>query len=817
MHRQSSERGAALILLIGITAVLAILATMLVTALATQQRATAMERTRKTTQEYAEGALDQGLTLAKTRTISELDPAWLMPGELLQAFKEGFPGGVLPEGMTVQYFIYDNSGVRLQYSYDANADGMMWIEVLLTYRGKSSRMRVLLRQSQEALITAFPKAVVYSDTGIRLLDSSDVYAVEDDGITPYAHAGQYATTIMAGGGWVSGWPSSAKNFEANGTANLAAPTSSVQSVNVQVNGVVSPAGHFQDNIPGGVGLLSDYFDQAAQADLGDEAQAGESHAIAPTAPGAPSTPVAPTPTPSPTLSTTDVSNITNSSTTTAYTTYQNTSVKTKSSTDITINRATARTLYFKDLYVRGSLSVTGPVTLVVTGYLRVDGTVTLNNTGSAVTDTISGRIFAAGTGQSSVAGNVTLNTPSLYAAGTLALSNTSTTAPVIYSGGAMTTSGSGSVAASTSLASGGAMTLGNASTTAGALRSAGNLSLTGNTTVSGATLYAGGTLSASGSTATRTDQFTKVFIAGTGTSSTAGLLAFNATESIYCAGSLTLGSSSTTTPLLFVADNLVLSGNTTTSANATIVLGGTDHSTSSKDFVVSGATSPVVHQLGRLWVKGYCDWSGTASIRTTYYTDPSLAAAPMYLGLLARSGTYADVYGPTWCTGNAGTSDVAVEFVGPASGTATTVMCPLLATTEKTEITGRVNFGSRTNPMVYYMMCDNDTLYSNTMLLGDSGSNAPYLGTFNGLMVVMEATMEIYSNSGITPCVLGAIFNGTTYKSGTSPSAYDITLRSSASVAYSQSILDAVTNTAITTTTRVTQIVPGSWQQLPVN
>jgi hypothetical protein len=61
------------------------------------------------------------------------------------------------------------------------------------------------------------------------------------------------------------------------------------------------------------------------------------------------------------------------------------------------------------------------------------------------------------------------------------------------------------------------------------------------------------------------------------------------------------------------------------------------------------------------------------------------------------------------------------------------------------------------------------------------------------------------------------VFNGTPYKSGTSASVYDIWMRGAASIAYQQSVIDAVTNTAITTLTTTTQIVPGSWQQLPLH
>ena len=112
--------------------------------------------------------------------------------------------------------------------------------------------------------------------------------------------------------------------------------------------------------------------------------------------------------------------------------------------------------------------------------------------------------------------------------------------------------------------------------------------------------------------------------------------------------------------------------------------------------------------------------------------------------------------------------------------------------------------------MVYYMMCDNDELYSNDLEWGSSG-------TFYGLMVVMEACATFSGGNGTTPVVVGAVFNGTPYKSGTSDSVYDITLSGSTTIAYDQAILDAVTNSAITTETTTTQIVQGSWQQLAVN
>jgi hypothetical protein len=727
MQSQKGERGAALILLIGITAALAILAATLVMVLANQQAATASERTRKTAQNYAEGALDTAAAKAKA-SVSD-DGTWPTAQNLLDAFKAGFPGGVLPAGMTAQFWIYDNSGTRLQYLTDANLDTMMWLEVLLTYRGKSVRMRVLIGTTTVSAIKAFPKAVVYSDSGIRLDGTSDVYAVESNGTTPYipaSHGGGYATTVMAGGG--NSTASGARDFTANSSANLAAPTSSVQSVNIQVNGAVSPTGRFSGTLIGGVGLLSDYFDQAAQADLGDEAQAGEVAAAAPTAPSSWAS--------SGTTMTSAVRNtLQDTSSTTAYTALTDLTVPT-SLGDLTLSRGTnttGRTFTFKKLYVAGNLTLTGPVTVIATS-LYVGGTITINNaTTTPVTDTL-GPVYVAGASASSVSGRVTLNTSSFRTGGALTITNTTTTAVTDQLGPIYVL---------------------------GALGVSGNVALYSPSTAP-TSVYSGGAATITGPTSgSVTDQFAL----------------------LYCAGTLDLKNNAQVR-----STGVVVNGN----------------------FTISGATSQMTNQFGPIWASGTCAWSGTASVQSNYYTNAAADPACMYIGILNRSGTFNDIYGPTWCVGNAGTSTVAVRFTGPSSGTACTVKCPLLATTEKTVTTGRVDFGSLTKPMVYYMMCDNDSLYSNTCEWGSSG-------TFYGLMVVMEACLQITGGNGTTPCVIGAVFNGTPYLSVTSPSVNDITLTGASTVAYSQAVLDAIMNTSIRTTTTITQIVPGSWQQLPVN
>ena len=266
MQRYARQSGATLILLLVIVATLAILAMALVSVLVNQEGATLRERARKTTTYYAEAALDDAITLAKTRTISTT-AEWLSPTDLAAAFSSaGFPAGA-----TITYLVYDNlNPVNYTIKWDKGSptsattpDGMVWVEATVTYQGKTTRMRVLMRQAKSTSVTSFPRAVLYSDTGISMTNTSDIYALNPDG-TPDTSGAPYATQVMAGG-----------NVAGNSSANLAAPNTSVQSVGIQLNGTLSGLSFSPANVTtGGVGLLSDYFNQASQADLGNEAQSG---------------------------------------------------------------------------------------------------------------------------------------------------------------------------------------------------------------------------------------------------------------------------------------------------------------------------------------------------------------------------------------------------------------------------------------------------------------------------------------------------------------------------------------------------------------
>lgn len=177
----------------------------------------------------------------------------------------------------------------------------------------------------------------------------------------------------------------------------------------------------------------------------------------------------------------------------------------------------------------------------------------------------------------------------------------------------------------------------------------------------------------------------------------------------------------------------------------------------------------------------------------------------------SSSGPYDVVLGNVWVDGNAGTGDVAVNFSAPSSGTvstASTIMCPLLATTEKTCTNGYINMGTLTKPMVYFMQCDNDGLYSNTCEWASTG-------TFTGIAIIMESDVQVTGgNSGTswqTANFVGSLMAGC-------PVTPDITMSGNSSVCYNQKVIDNLpSNLQSILRTTTTTSVPGTWQQLSGN
>ncbi len=781
MRRHLNERGAALIMLIGMIAALAMLAGTLVFVIANESKATEITRSRTQSFYGGEAALDSAIQMTKVASPMPTAPTgtpWLTQTDLAAAFNSEFP-----TGSTVTYLVYDNVP-NIDFGslvlWDSNADRRMWVDATCAAPdGRKTRERVLIQQVTMPFAAALPKAVTYSDTGITLNDTSDIYAVNADGSA--IADGSMPTYISAGGTWTTSMSSGyaeVGRFTLNSGANLSAPSSSAQSLGIKVNGSVkvgsttynSAPNHKIPNTsspkftnvfisPGTVGYLSDYFDQAAQASLANEAQEGGTPASAPTAPASW------TSTGYTSITSTLLSTITGASySNTTQDLYLPTSV---SSGNMTISASSARTYHFRNLYVGGNLSIDGPITFSATS-LHVGGTITITNTSSGtptVTDSF-GPLYVAGTGSSSVTGSVNVTTTSAYFGGALSIENSTNAAGLADNLGSIYCAGDLTVAPETQVTGGRHPTYATYPVTLNAPTY----------------LYGGGDVTINGpSSGTTTNTFGLIY-----TSNTAKALTF--------------------------------SGNTIVKATGV---------TANGDFTISGATTAIKDWLGAVYVAAYSsssnpsanhgdvNWSGTASVTSRNYVaydaDPSSADAqpkPMWLGrYFSRTGTYNDEYGNIWVPGNSTTS---VVF---GSTGASTVLCPLLCTTERNQWSGNVTYGSRTQPMVFFFMCDNNGIYP--QVVDWKGT-----GTYYGLMVINESTIDFSGDTTPnTPTVEGAVFAGCpydpTHTSGMSMS--DIVLNDSCSVAYNQAVVGAIATSSLKTTTTVTQTVPGSWQQLPVN
>ena len=250
------------------------------------------------------------------------------------------------------------------------------------------------------------------------------------------------------------------------------------------------------------------------------------------------------------------------------------------------------------------------------------------------------------------------------------------------------------------------------------------------------------------------------------------------------------------------------------------------------NFTVSGATVAITDQFGPLYVGGYINWKGgttsTAPLVTIKTTSPTTTTVS---GTVIASPTVA---GPIWCraisadadpTNLGGGSDNNEVYDG-SSGTYTlqyresvgerqlrhtvardrllgptgklcTVMCPLVATCDGAYSSGDVNFGTATQPFVFYMACDNNNLYPHTTTWQSTG-------TTYGLMISFEAGFTISNGT-----VIGAVMNGCP-----DPSDQSIAL-SNATICYDQAIINAIGLNSLKTVS--TGVVPGSWQQLKPN
>jgi Tfp pilus assembly protein PilX len=362
MRSHDSESGFALILLIGITAALAIFAAVMVMMLDNQQQGTLKERTNKTTLSYAEAALNSAVIGVQNDNSWLTAPFTTTPEMAEMSADYNTLAGAA--GTTVTYQVYDNlSPVNTSIHWDSNGDGEVWVQTTTTYQGRTSVVRQLV-QSKKTL-SVIPYAAAWTDTNMTLCDTSNIYAVNPDG-TPDTSGAPYATNIMCGG-----------DFQANNSTTVASPADSTntQSLGIQVAGATSGLRSGLTHTTGAVGLLSDYFDQAHQAALMTEAQTCQNN-------------VSSLFDASGTAVTTTVLNTLQGTSSQTYTAATDLVVPTNvNSGNLTLSAKSgnASTFNFKDLYVTGNLTLTGNVTVNATS-IYVGGNFTESGATTGITD-----------------------------------------------------------------------------------------------------------------------------------------------------------------------------------------------------------------------------------------------------------------------------------------------------------------------------------------------------------------------------------------------------------------------------------------------
>jgi hypothetical protein len=174
MQCRAGERGSALIIVIGVIATLAILATSLVVLTVNVMHNTAQDRLRAKAFNVAEAGLDGALFAVGTHWPFVGDAAPSLDKTTFTAVR--YPPDEFP-GMIVDAVFYDNSDTggpagptkpdnkinKLDAPYDANNDGYMMVEALGVVGTKSAHIRALVQRS--ILNLELPRGVAFYTTG----------------------------------------------------------------------------------------------------------------------------------------------------------------------------------------------------------------------------------------------------------------------------------------------------------------------------------------------------------------------------------------------------------------------------------------------------------------------------------------------------------------------------------------------------------------------------------------------------------------------------------------------------------------------------
>jgi Tfp pilus assembly protein PilX len=270
MRRTHGEKGSALILLLGITATLAILATTAVFVLGNQQHATAADRTRTQSFDYAEAGLDSAVMAVRTQTWPAANNQF-SSSSLTAAYDATYPSASRPP-LIVK--VYDNQGtVNEAITWDKGGptatttpDGRLWVETCVTVGGKSSRVRTLVGQVNTASAFTVPAAAIYTDGNVAFTTGGgDAFGITYDANGNWIPDTAKSAAIYAGGSFTGNWST---DLNPNGGASTLAIKTNGTVYNPKLDISPAVAG------TGGVASLGSVLPQTTIDTMKSQAQRG---------------------------------------------------------------------------------------------------------------------------------------------------------------------------------------------------------------------------------------------------------------------------------------------------------------------------------------------------------------------------------------------------------------------------------------------------------------------------------------------------------------------------------------------------------------
>jgi Tfp pilus assembly protein PilX len=169
IQQSTSERGSTLVLLIGVVAVLAVLAATAVMVTANTQKATAGNRTQVQAFNVAEAGLDSALAGVGSEWPATAGSTFT-DDALLGAFEVAFPESDYPDPATrptVTVVAYDDlDPINTSIQWDSNGNGKMWVQSRGELGPKVATVRAQIERKVTATNALFPGVAVYSGGNI---------------------------------------------------------------------------------------------------------------------------------------------------------------------------------------------------------------------------------------------------------------------------------------------------------------------------------------------------------------------------------------------------------------------------------------------------------------------------------------------------------------------------------------------------------------------------------------------------------------------------------------------------------------------------